>query len=217
MALLAEFRSAETDDLVEMWLDKLIKREAPGELQLDILESAAKRSSVRLKRRLQSYEDARPKGDEMAKFSEALLGGDAEHGRQIFLNNAAVSCQRCHKLDGEGGDVGPALNGIGGKQKRDYLLESIVLPSKQIAKGFDSVLITKTDGKSVAGVLKSEDKNEIKVMTAEGVLITINKDDVDARKATKSAMPEDIIQKMSKRDLRDMVEFLAGLKDEWKK
>jgi putative heme-binding domain-containing protein len=217
LALLAGFKSAEADDLVESWLDKLIKHEAPGELQLDILESAAERTGERVKRRLQSYEDSRPKGDEMAKYPETLQGGDPEHGRQIFLHNAAVSCQRCHKLDGEGGEVGPALNGIGGKQKRDYLLESIVLPSKQIAKGYDSVLITKTDGKSVAGVLKSEDKNEVKVMTAEGVLITINKEDVEARKATKSAMPEDIIQKLSKRDLRDVVEFLAGLKEEWKK
>ena len=30
-------------------------------------------------------------------------------------------------------------------------------------------------------------------------------------------MPEDIVQKLSKRELRDMIEFLAGLTEEWKK
>ena len=44
--------------------------------------------------------------------------------------------------------VGPELGDIGLKQKRDYLLEAIVLPNKQIAKGYESVLITKTDGKT---------------------------------------------------------------------
>ena len=36
-------------------------------------------------------------------------------------------------------------------------------------------------------------------------------------RATKSAMPEDIVQKLNKREIRDLVEFLAGLKEEWKK
>jgi len=217
LALLAEVKSPEVDDVIESWLDKLMKKEAPAELQLDIIESAAKRNTVRLKRRLQGFEDARPKGDELGKYRETLVGGDAERGRNIFLNNAAVSCQRCHKLDGEGGDVGPPLNGIATRQKRDYLLESLVLPNKQIAKGYDSVLITKADGKTVTGVLKSEDAKEVKVMTAEGVLIVIKKDDIDDRKTTKSAMPDDLVQKLSKHEIRDLVEFLAGLKEEWKK
>jgi quinoprotein glucose dehydrogenase len=215
--LLATIKSSEADHLIEVWLDKLMKKQAPPELSLDILEAAAKRDGAALKQHLKSFEEARPKVDELAAWRETLHGGDAERGRQIFLNKAAVQCQRCHKLDGEGGEVGPPLNGIAAKQKRDYLLESIVLPNKQIAKGYDSILITKADGKSVNGVLKSEDDKQVKIMTAEGLLVTVKKDDIDQRRTTKSAMPEDIVQKLSKRELRDLVEFLAGLKEEWKK
>ena len=217
LELLANIKSSDVDAVLESWLDKLIKKEAPAELQLDIIEAVNKRNSIRLQRRLKSFEQAKPKNDDLAPWRETLHGGDAERGRQIFLNNAAVSCQRCHKLDGEGGEVGPPLNGIAAKQKRDYLLESIVLPNKQIAKGFESILITKTDGKSISGVLKSEDAREVKVMTAEGQLITVKKDEIDERRATKTAMPEDVVQNLSKRELRDLVEFLAGLKEEWKK
>ena len=85
----------------------------------------------------------------------------------MFLNKAAVQCQRCHKLDGQGGEVGPPANGAG-KQTREYLLESIVLPSKAIAKGYESVLITTLDSKTVSGVLKGEDDKEVHLMTAEG-------------------------------------------------
>src|SRR5205814_1361597 len=125
-------------------------------------------------------------------------------------------CQRCHKLDGQGGEVGPPLNGVG-KQTRDYLLEAIVAPSKAIAKGYESVLITTLDGKSVSGVLKGEDAKEVRLMTAEAKLVTVQKKDIDDRRATKSAMPDDLVGKLSKRELRDLVEFLSGLKEEWKR
>ena len=217
LAILSTIILPEADEQIETWLDKLIAKQAPAELQLDILEAAGKRDSVRIKRRLSGYEESRPKGDELAAWRETLQGGDAARGRDIFLNKAAVSCQRCHKLDGEGGEVGPPVNGIAGKQKRDYLLESLVLPSKQIAKGYDSVLLTLANGKPVTGVLKSEDNKSIKVMTAEGVLLTIAKEDIDERRTGKSAMPEDLVQKLTKREIRDLVEFLAALKEEWKK
>src|SRR5206468_3650154 len=101
-------------------------------------EGAAASKSERIKRRLAGYDNARPK-DELGKYREALAGGDAVRGKEIFLSKTAVECQRCHKLDGQGGEVGPPLNGLG-KQTRDYLLESIVAPSKTIAKGYESVL-----------------------------------------------------------------------------
>ena len=82
----------------------------------------------------------------------ALEGGDKEAGKTIFFQKIAVACLRCHKLEGQGGDVGPELNGIGGKQKRDYLLESIILPEKNIAKGFESLIIVLSNGKTVTGM-----------------------------------------------------------------
>lgn len=215
LAILAANPSTDADALVEEWLDKLIAKSAKSELSLEILEAAAASKSERIKRRLAGYDNARPK-DELGKYREALSGGDAIRGKEIFLSKTAVECQRCHKLDGQGGEVGPPLNGVG-KQNREYLLEAIVAPSKTIAKGYESVLITTLDNKSVSGVLKGEDEKEVRLMTAEGKLVTVKKADIDDRRATKSAMPDDLVGKLSKRELRDLVEFLSGLKDEWKK
>jgi len=44
-----------------------------------------------------------------------------------------------------------------------------------------AVLITKTDGKSISGVLKSEDAKEVRVLTDDGQLVSIPKDDIDER------------------------------------
>jgi len=46
---------------------------------------------------------------------------------------AGVECTRCNSLHGKGGVVGPDLAGIGGRQSREYLLESIYNPNKVIA------------------------------------------------------------------------------------
>jgi quinoprotein glucose dehydrogenase len=215
-AILAAYPSDPGNALLEEWLDAVIAKKAPPELWLDVLEAAEKVNSERIKRRLAGFNQNRPKGDEVANFRESLAGGDAAKGKEIFLNKTAVQCQRCHQLDGQGGEVGPPVNGAG-KQPREYLLESIVLPSKAIAKGFEAILITTLDGKTVTGVLKAEDEKEVKVMTAEAKLVVVKKEDIDDRKATKSAMPEDIVGKLTKREIRDLVEFLSGLKADWKK
>src|SRR6185369_8430042 len=104
------------------------------------------------------------------------------------------------------------LTGIGAKQKRDYLLESIVLPDKTIAQGFETVVLTLTDGKIKTGILKSEDKKEVRLMTAEGQLIAVPVAEIDTRSRGPSAMPADLIRFLSRREMRDLVEYLEGLR-----
>lgn len=142
----------------------------------------------------------------------ALEGGDKEAGKNVFFQKIAVACVRCHKLEGQGGDVGPELNGIGSKQKRDYLLESIILPEKNIAKGFESLIIVLSNGKTVTGILKQDKPNEIVLMDFEGKLMTVKKADIEEKKIGKSAMPADLYKQLNKQELRDLVEYLASLK-----
>jgi quinoprotein glucose dehydrogenase len=219
--------SKEIDEALAGWLDLLIADKVVGELKLDVLEAAEARTRAKnlklyapLREKLADYDKqtrAKAAGDMVKRNLEALAGGDAEKGRAIVLNNAAVYCTRCHKLDGQGGDVGPALNGIAAMKDRMYLLESIVNPNAKIAMGFQSVIIDTLDGKQVSGIVKSQTAKEIVLITAENKLITIPADDVDGKpKPDKSAMPEDLYKKISKRELRDVVEFLATLKEPMK-
>jgi quinoprotein glucose dehydrogenase len=211
-AILAEMAGPEEDQLLSRWLDKLLEGEVAPEVRLDLLEAAAKRPTESLKQKLAKFEAARNKNDHLANYREALQGGDAEAGKRVFWYKAEVSCLRCHKIKGEGGDVGPDLFGIGAKQSREYLLESIVDPSKQIAKGYETVVLGLKDGRIETGVVKSEDAREIAIMTAEGKRVVVPKDQIEDRASGKSAMPEDVVKKLSKRELRDLVEFLATLK-----
>ena len=136
----------------------------------------------------------------------------------IFTTKAELECVRCHKVknpSGEtvGGEVGPELSGIGGRQSRAYLLESIFDPNKQIAQGFESVVLATSDGKVHTGVLRGEDD--------QGGPADHRRRDADGRcprirSKTASAVlrrcPTDLAKKLSKTELRDLIEFLANLK-----
>jgi len=113
--------------------------------------------------------------------------------------------------DGYGGRVGPELEKIGQGKDREFLLESVVLPNAEIAKGFESILVLNLEGQTISGVLEETDE-AVHLVSAEGQLITIAQDDIDDHRTAKSPMPEDIYRHLSKRELRGLVEFLSQLK-----
>ena len=216
LGLLADLKTQKADEVLERWLDLLLEKKAPPEMQLDILEAAKGRTSVGgVQERLKKIQEARAAsakgGDHLAEYRASLFGGDAEAGKKIFFERAELSCLRCHKVGGVGGEVGPDLTGIGTKQKRDYLLESIVDPNRQIAKGFETVVLSLTSGKVVSGILKTENEKEVHLMNPEGQTIIVAVSQIDERSRGKSAMPEDLKKYLSPSDLRNLIEYLAGL------
>jgi quinoprotein glucose dehydrogenase len=212
LTLLGEIKGAASAVILIDWLDKALRGEAAPEIQLDLIEAAAKRPLPLLKQRLKQIESQSAADDPLAAYRVALAGGNAERGRKLFFERSELSCVRCHKIAGQGGEVGPDLSKIGSQQKRDYLLESIVLPDKQIAKGFDPLVIVTDDGKVHSGIIKDDDGKQVRLMTAEGNVIAIPKAQIEEQVRGHSSMPEDLIKKMTRLELRDLVEFLAELK-----
>jgi quinoprotein glucose dehydrogenase len=212
LLVLGEWNNKDADPLLDRWLDKLGEKKAPLDIQLELIEAAAKRSSPDVKAKLKKFEGARAKAPLLERFREALEGGDAEVGQQLFLSKAEASCLRCHKAKGEGGDVGPDLSKIGATKTREYLLESILDPNKELAQGYETAVIFLSNGQMYTGVVKSETATELKLQAVDGSLKTIRKNIIEERLRGKSAMPEDVAKSLTKAELRDLVEFLAQLK-----
>lgn len=214
--------SKDADAAIAKWLDDAAAGTIPAELRLDVTDAAKARLAVKnlklhapLKDKLAAIDKAdreAAKKDPLAPDRAALVGGDADRGRNIVLNSAAVYCQRCHKIDGQGGEVGPALNGVAKDKTREYLLEAVLYPNKAIAKGYESVLLTLADGRTVSGVLRAKDAKSVTVVQADGKVLIVPKDDIETERPDKSAMPDDLAKKLTRRELRDVVEFLANLK-----
>ena len=201
------------DDALTKSLDQFLAHQVGPEIQLDLLDAAAKRQSPEIQQRLQKIEaDWDTAADSLAPWRVSLQGGDAASGDKIFHERSDASCLRCHTVHGTGGIVGPVLDGIGAKQNRDYLLESIVYPNAKIAPGFEGVIVRFKDGKAVTGIVKKESGDQLELLDANGLKIEINKSDIQSRERGQSAMPEGYGKILSKRDLRDLVEYLASLK-----
>jgi quinoprotein glucose dehydrogenase len=199
----------------------------PIALRLDFWDAAAERKAAGLgdlRASLDSGYETHPR----AKLPWALVGGDADKGREVFLYNRQAQCSRCHKAEGRGGDAGPDLSKVGMRQVRGsevaddlkfdnslllqgHLLQSIVVPDHQIAPGFGSVNLRLVDGRILAGVLKAESAEEVQLQMPDGQVIKIAAADIEARTQPKSAMPA-MDKILSLRELRDLVEYLTTLK-----
>lgn len=137
--------------------------------------------------------------------------GDAESGERVFYHLRSARCAVCHRIDGRGGLVGPELSTIGKALDRDKLIDSILLPSKEIAPAFTTWNITMVDGKKHTGIILGENfDSTLTLADADGKRITIKKLDIEDRQAaTKSLMPEDLHRLMTRQDFRDLLEFLS--------
>ncbi len=208
LVALGESKLAAADEVLARWLGVATAGKLDPGLHLDLLEACAKRKAEDVASALAAYEAARPAGDLLGAFREALHGGDRAKGNDVLWNHEAAACTRCHSLGGSGGNAAPALDGVGKRLTREQLLESLVLPQARVAEGFGTVVLTRRDGSVVAGVLRSETEGVLEVLSAEGEVLRVSADTVASRSDPVSTMPP-MGALLSKRQLRDLVEFLA--------
>ncbi len=209
------------DDLLGKWFAELTAGRLAPDLRLDLLTAVRDRLNrpnrllswpqrEALRGQLKAYDD-KLASDPSFAYQLALTGGNADRGRAIFQEKVALSCVRCHKVAGTGGEVGPDLSKIGADKTREYLLESIVEPNKAIAKGFETAILTLDDGRVLTGIVKDQTDRELTLVTAEAKTFTVPIAQIDERSTGQSAMPADLPKQMSLLELRDLVEFLSKL------
>jgi len=203
---------AEADGVIASLVTELVTGKLAPELHLELLEAADKRTDANVKAGLDKFKTQRRADDLLWNYRSALAGGNAESGRKIFLERVEASCARCHKVGSDGGEVGPVLDGIASKQTREYLLTSLVAPNATIAPGFESLLVVLKDGRNFAGVTKPGGPDEVIINSPEDGIMKFKKADIAKTQKGQSAMPDTMIQVLSKRDIRDLVEFLGSLK-----
>jgi quinoprotein glucose dehydrogenase len=210
LATLAGLSGPGADAALGVWMQQLVAGEAPKELALDIYEAAAKRPA--LEEWVKKYDTTLDKADDLGPYRLTLHGGSVAEGRKIFIERVEVSCVRCHRAEGEGGEVGPPMDGLVANRDREYLLRSIVHPNADIAEGYDNMLIILKNDDLYAGVIHSENEKELVLNSPEDGFVTIQIADIEEREKGLSGMPDGFGEILSKRDLRDLVEYLASLR-----
>lgn len=140
------------------------------------------------------------------------MKGDAKRGAEVF-SREAVGCAKCHVVNGQGVEFGPALSEIGSKLPKDALLESILDPSAGVSFGFEAWTIETKSGEELFGLIVSETGEDVSVKTVGGAVTKLKKSDVAKRRQSKlSSMPAGLQQAMTTQELADLLEYLASLK-----
>jgi putative membrane-bound dehydrogenase-like protein len=153
-------------------------------------------------------ETAADKKQFMAKLKQqltpaVLAQADKSAGRAVF----AATCAVCHKLYGEGGEVGPDLTGAG-RANIDYLLENIVDPSAAVSADFRMTIANLKDGRVLNGFIATKTDRTITLRTMTEKL-TIERADISGmQELPQSLMPEGLFQALSEAQVRDLLAYL---------
>jgi len=207
--LLATAANAKADEVLSTWLDKLAQNKVPAAIQLDLIEAAATRDT--LKPKLDAYTQ------KYATHDELLEGGDVTTGRDIVTNHLGANCIACHTIEAkEGSQVGPNLKIIGSQKDRKYLLESLLNPIAQVAPGYGLVSIALKDGKTISGTLDKEDATQITLRMPDGKTQSIPRAQIATATPPISVMPP-MLGILTKPQIRDVVAYLASLKSKTSK
>jgi putative heme-binding domain-containing protein len=146
-----------------------------------------------------------------ALVDQVKRSGDPHRGEAVY-RRADLQCLKCHAIGGAGGVVGPDLTSIGGSAQPDYLVESLVQPSKKIKEGYHTTTVVRTDGTIVSGVLVKKTGEGVILRDNNGVEISIPAGDIEEEAVSPvSLMPAGLTAKLGRDEFVDLVAFLSRL------
>jgi putative heme-binding domain-containing protein len=140
--------------------------------------------------------------ERVAAFRET--GGDAARGRTAF----ATYCAACHQKGGEGGNIGPQLDGAGSRGV-ERLVEDILDPNRNVDVAFCYSIVKLKNGQTVLGLKRREVGESIVFADLAGAESSIAKADIASQEQTsRSLMPEALGQAIPHADFSHLLEFL---------
>ncbi len=155
---------------------------------------------------------ARPlNAEEMAaflRFTESA--GDPSRGRDIYRREQ-LRCVTCHRIEREGGRVGPNLTTIGVSSPLDYIVTSLLDPAKNVKEGYNTLVVLTADGRVETGIPVSRTDDELVLRNAADKEIRIRTVDIEEESAGTSLMPIGLVDGLSRQELADLVRYLATL------
>ncbi len=191
------------------------KLDRPQRQQL--LETGETNVAARLaiQRALQHNGPTPPRKEQTERWKQRLTGnGDASTGERIFFGAKVGTCSKCHTIDGRGSAVGPDLSKIRQRvasEGIEWLLETILQPSKQMAPQYTPWQIVTKDGKTLVGLPRRKGGNQEAYLGIDGKEFSVKKPNIELhREMPTSIMPEGLLQTLTDQELNDLIAFIAG-------
>jgi putative heme-binding domain-containing protein len=136
----------------------------------------------------------------------ANLKGAAEHGHELFKQQ----CATCHRLKGDGQEVGPDLAMTNDKPV-DWLLTAIFDPNAAIEDRFKAQTVKLKAGGEVTGLISAETANNIVLKLPGGTELPVLRGDIASQQPSgRSLMPEGLESVIKPQDAADIIAWLRA-------
>jgi putative heme-binding domain-containing protein len=141
------------------------------------------------------------------------LSGDATAGQKLFFDpKGKTQCAKCHTIGGEGGRIGPSLDRIASRRSTEYIMQSILEPSKDIDPQYEAVQVVTKSGRTIVGLRVNESNFSIQLREENGQFHSLLKRDLDEVVVQKkSLMPENFAEQLTVKELHDLFAYLMTL------
>ncbi len=153
-------------------------------------------------------EGRNPDREGVINFTKDFLRGtpgDAERGIAVYKK----VCAQCHKLYGEGAEVGPDIT-LSGRNNWDQLLSNVLDPSLVIGGAYQARILQTADGRVLTGLPVEETDQRVVLKVQGGKLETIPRDQIEVYKVSEiSMMPEQLEKQLTPQELADLFSYLA--------
>jgi len=144
-------------------------------------------------------------------MAEVKSAGDPVRGELVYRRQALL-CQTCHAIGAVGGIIGPDMVSLGASAPVDYIIESLLEPSKKIKEGYATTMVTTKAGGVHSGFLVREDQREVLLRDATGKTESIPTASVAKKENIPvSLMPPALSGTLRRDEFVDLVRFLSEL------
>lgn len=202
------------------WAERLLDAVEAGDIPLTELTAFTARQLHNLgdaaisERVVATWGQVRPtpadKADAIARYKrlitpEKLAVADRSAGRALFDSR----CGNCHRLFGQGAEIGPDLTGSQ-RTELDYVLENLIDPSAAVARDYQMQVILTNTGRLITGLLVNESDLAVTIQTAnERIVVPV--DEIENHEVSPlSVMPEGLLAQLSTSQVIELIAYLAG-------
>ena len=131
--------------------------------------------------------------------------GDPFAGKTVFQK----TCAQCHKMYGDGQEVGPDITG-NGRNNYDQLLSNVFDPNLVIGENYQAVVVAVKDGRTLTGLLTQDSPEAVKLKVQGGKEEVIPRAQVEeVKRSPISLMPENLESLVTPQELADLFAYLA--------
>ena len=190
---------------------RLMEKMKAGEINPALMDTMSRwryqRSTNEELKKLAQELFGQPSGDRVQvlnKYRDALhMEGQVDQGKLLFT----AVCSVCHKVDGQGNEIGPDLTDVRNKPA-EALLSDILDPNRAVEARWTAYAVETNDDRTLLGLLMAETTDSVTVK-GPGINETLPRNQIKSMKESgQSLMPVGLEGAINPKQMADLLAYL---------